>query len=280
MAYETWRMLRRDKVALGGAATVLIVVLLTVAAPWLAPYDPLDIVDSANRLAPLGSPAHPLGTDFLGRDVLSRILWGGQVSLPTGVIPVALATFLGTTLGMVAGFFGGKLDNLVMRVLDVLFAFPSLLLAIAIVSALGPGLLNAMLAITVVGTPQYARLVRSSVLSLRRQEFVIAAQAMGAPYTRTLLRHVLPNTLAPIPVYATLDTGRTVIFAAGLSFLGLGVQPPTPEWGAMLAEGRSVLSVAPHIATVPGMAIFLVTLSLNVFGDGLRDALDPRLRQA
>ncbi|MBI2888212.1 MAG: ABC transporter permease [Chloroflexi bacterium] len=280
LAYEAWRMLRRDRVAVGGACVVLIVATLVILAPIIAPYDPVAIIDSSNRLAPIGSPGHPLGTDFLGRDVLSRILWGGRVSLPTGIFPVLLAGLVGTSLGLTAGFFSVRLDNIIMRVLDVIFAFPSLLLAIAIVSALGPGLFNALLAITIVQIPQYARLVRSSVLSLKEQEYVIAARAMGASSLRTVLLHVLPNTLAPILVYGTLETGRTVIFAAGLSFLGLGVEPPTPEWGAMLAEGRSVLSLAPHIATVPGLAIFVVTLSLNLLGDGLRDALDPRLRQA
>ncbi len=266
--------------ALVGGVVVAISLLIVYLAPVIAPYNPVAIIDSANRLAPIGSPGHPLGTDYLGRDLLSRMLWGGQVSLLTGIIPVLISGVLGTALGIVAGFFGERLDNLIMRVLDVVFAFPSLLLAIAIVSALGPGLLNALLAITIVQVPQYARLVRSSVLSLKEREFITAARAMGARNSRMLVMHVLPNALAPILVYGTLAVGRTVIFAAGLSFLGLGVEPPTPEWGAMLAEGRSVLSNAPHVSTVPGLAIFIVTLCFNLLGEGLRDALDPRLRQA
>lgn len=280
LVHEAWRGLKRDKMALGGGLVVSATLGIVFLAPFLAPYDPVDIVDSANRLAPFGSLGHPLGTDLLGRDILSRMLWGGQVSLPTGIIPVLIAGIAGTFLGVIAGYFGQRLDDILMRVLDIIFAFPSLLLAIAIVSALGPGLLNALLAITVVQVPQYARLIRSTALSLRDQEFVTAAKAMGASHIRVIFRHILPNTMAPVLVYGTLATGRTVIFAAGLSFLGLGVEPPTPEWGAMLADGRTVLSLAPHVSTIPGLAIFIVTLSFNVLGDGLRDALDPRLRQA
>jgi peptide/nickel transport system permease protein len=244
-------------------------------APLLAPYAP-DAVDAANRLAPIGAPGHWLGTDDLGRDIWSRLLWGGQVSLVVGLLPVALALAAGTTLGAVAGYARGRLDGVIMRCLDILLAFPAYLLAIAIVSSLGAGLNNAILAIALVLLAAFARLVRGSVLSVREREFIHAARLSGAHDARIVWRHVLPNVMSPVIVFATLEAGRTIIFAAGLSFLGLGAQPPTPEWGSMLAQGRGLLNIAPHVASLPGVAILLVSLGLNLFGDGLRDALDPR----
>ena len=206
------------------------------------------------------------------------MIWGGQISLVVGIVPVLCAALIGITIGMLSGFYGGRLDNVLMRCLDVIFAFPAILLALAIVATLGPSIWNAMLAITIVAVPPFARLIRSAVLSLKEQAFVDAARALGAGDGRIIFRHILPNSVSTVVVYGTLEVGKTVVFAAGLSFLGLGVQLPTPEWGSMLAEGRQVLAVAPHVSTVPGVLIFLVTLGLNVVGDALRDALDPRLR--
>jgi peptide/nickel transport system permease protein len=269
------RRLLRDGAAVSGLVLVGIVIILTLLAPVLAPYDP-DAVDAANRLAPIGSAAHWLGTDDLGRDLTSRLLWGGRVSLVVGLLPVAIALVCGVTLGALAGYARGRADGAIMRCLDVLLAFPAYLLAIAIVAALGAGLSNAILAIAIVSIASFARLVRGSVLSIREREFIQAARLAGARDLRIVWRHVLPNVLSPVIVFGTLEAGRTIIFAAGLSFLGLGAQPPTAEWGAMLAQGRGLLNVAPHVASLPGMAILLVSLGLNLFGDGLRDALDPR----
>lgn len=271
----TRRRLRRDPV-LGVALGVIVVVAAAAAlAPLLAPYDPTR-VDPHVRLAPLGAPGHWLGTDHLGRDVLSRVIWGGRVSLVVGIVPVILSAVAGTAVGLVAGYYGGILDHIMTRSLDVLFAFPAILLALAIVSALGPSIYNAMLAITIVAVPSFARLVRSSVLAVRARSFVEAAASLGASRRRIIARHILPNTVSPVIVYGTFETGKTIVFAAALSFLGLGVQPPTAEWGAMLSQGRTVLATAWHVATVPGLVIFLVSLSFNVLGDGLRDVLDPR----
>ena len=267
--------LLRDRVALGGVGILVIIAVVCAVAPMIAPYDP-DAVDAVNRLAPLGASGHVLGTDDLGRDILSRLMWGGRVSLVVGLLPVAIAVMVGVLLGAIAGYTRGPLDGLIMRCLDVLLAFPAYLLAIAIVSALGVGLGNAILAIAVVSSASFARLVRGSVLSLREREFIYAARLAGARDLHIVWRHILPNALSPVIVFATLEAGRTIIFAAGLSFLGLGAQPPTAEWGAMLAQGRGILNIAPHVASVPGVAILLVSLGLNVLGDGLRDALDPR----
>lgn len=277
LAALLWARLRGDPVALTAAVMLLAFSVVVMAAPLTAPRDPLR-QDSSIRLSPPLTPGYPLGADGLGRDILSRMIWGGRVSLVVGVVPVLLAAATGVAIGLLGGFYGGRLDNLLMRGLDVVFAFPAILLALAIVATLGPSISNAVLAITVVGVPSFARLIRASVLSLKQQAFVEAARTVGAGHGRIVLRHILPNSVPTIVVYGTLEIGKTVVFAASLSFLGLGVQPPTPEWGAMLADGRQVLAVAPHVCTVPGLAIFLITLGFNVLGDTLRDALDPRLR--
>ena len=264
-----------DGGAIGGLLIVGAITLLSILAPLLAPYDP-DAVDATIRLAPIGASGHVLGTDDLGRDILSRLLWGGRVSLVVGLAPVALALLFGVTLGAISGYARGVLDGIIMRCLDVLLAFPAYLLAIAIVSSLGAGLSNAIMAIALVSSASFARLVRGSVLSVREREYVHAARVVGAGDSRIIWAHVLPNVLSPVIVFATLEAGRTIIFAAGLSFLGLGAQPPTAEWGAMLAQGRGLLNIAPHVASLPGVAILLVSLGLNLFGDALRDATDPR----
>ncbi len=275
---RVWTRFTRNSLAV--AAGVGIVALLVVVS--LVPLLPLanpNAIDTAHRLAPpMSMPGRPLGTDGFGRDVLSRLTWGGRVSLVIGVASALLALAMGVTLGLVSGYGSGRIDQLVMRSMDVVMAFPFILLAIAVVAALGPGLWNAMLAIAVVGVPQYARLARGSVLSVRATEYVEAARALGAREWHVMRRHILPNIAAPVIVMLSLDVGAKIIATASLSFLGLGAQPPTADWGSMLAEGRNFLAVAPHVATLPGFLIFGVALACNLVGDGMRDALDPRLR--
>lgn len=267
----------RDKIgALGGVVFVLIV-LATLAAPWVAPHDP-DKISLSHRFAGVGSAGYPLGGDAFGRDLLSRIVWGGRASLMVGLAATLIATSVGITLGAISGYFGGRLDTLIMRATEILLAFPYILLAIVIVGALGPGLFNAMLAVAISGIPFYIRLMRGMVLSLRQQQYVEAAKAIGATHTRILRRAILPSILPYVIVSFSINVGWLILEAAGLSFLGLGAQPPTSEWGAMLAEARDYVTVAPHAAIVPGLAIFVVVISLNLLGDALRDALDVRLR--
>jgi peptide/nickel transport system permease protein len=276
--WDALRRLRRDYMALAGIAFLLLVALVSILAPVLAPRDPIE-TNLSQRLAPIGAPGYPLGADDLGRDILSRLIWGGRISLLIGFSAVMVAMLLGIVVGLVTGYFGRWVDTVFMRLIDILMAFPAILLAITIVASLGPGLRNAMLAVAVVGIPYYARIVRGSVLLLREQEFVQAARVVGASDSRIIFRHILPNTLAPLIVAATLDVGWMIMAAAGLSFLGLGAQPPTAEWGVMLSTGRQFIRNAPHLSILPGLAIFLVVLALNFLGDGLRDALDPRLRE-
>jgi peptide/nickel transport system permease protein len=271
------RRLRRDYVAVAATLFLALVTLISILAPMLAPRDPIE-TNLSQRLVPIGTPGYPLGADELGRDILSRLIWGGRISLLVGFSAVMVAMTLGVIIGLLAGYFGRWVDSLIMRFIDILLAFPAILLAITIVASLGPGLRNAMLAVAIVGIPYYARIVRGNVLSLREQEFAQAARVIGASDARIIFRHILPNTLAPLIVAATLDVGWMIMAAAGLSFLGLGAQPPTAEWGVMLSTGRQFIRNAPHLSILPGSAIFLVVLALNFLGDGLRDALDPRLR--
>jgi len=261
-------------------AIALIVILAACAllAPVLAPYDPLA-QDLAVRLKP-PSPEHWLGSDSLGRDIASRILYGARISLLVGVVVVASAGVFGTFIGLVAGYAGGLADEALMRLTEVFLAFPALILAMAIAGALGPSLTNAIIAIAAVTWAVYARLVRGQILSLRQREFVEAARAMGASRRRIVLRHLLPNTLAPLMVQASFDMGSSIIAAAGLSFIGFGAQPPTPEWGVMISEGRNFISTQPWLSLFPWVAIRLALGSFNLLGDGLRDAFDPRLSRA
>jgi peptide/nickel transport system permease protein len=259
-------------------ALIALFAACALLAPVLAPYDPL-VQDLGSRLRPPSSE-HWLGTDSLGRDIASRILYGARISLIIGVVVVTAAGLVGTAIGLVAGYAGGLVDELLMRLTEVFLAFPALILAMAIAGALGPSLTNAIIAIAAVTWAVYARLVRGQILSLRRREFVEAARAMGASSTRIVVRHLLPNALAPLMIQASFDLGSSIIAAAGLSFIGFGAQPPTPEWGVMISEGRNYISTQPWLSLFPGLAILLAVGSFNLLGDGLRDAFDPRLSRA
>jgi peptide/nickel transport system permease protein len=259
-----------------GLAITLLFLLLAVFAPVVAPYDPFD-QDFANALSPPAWP-HAFGTDEYGRDMLSRVCFGTRTALAAVVVAVGLALVVGSAMGLVAGFFGGRLDDLIMRLVDVLLAFPYLLLALIIVAALGPGLTNSMIALGIVHTPRYARLMRGQVVAVRNADYVSAALSVGANWPRIMLRHVLPNSFSPILVMATLQSGSVVVETAGLSFLGLGAQPPSPDWGALLADGQNYFLSSWWIATFPGLAIFLVVLGFNLLGDALREHYDPRRR--
>jgi peptide/nickel transport system permease protein len=253
-----------------------VLALLALLGPTLAPFDPTEQV--LDRMLESPGRTHWLGTDDLGRDILSRVLYGARVSLGVGVLAVALSLGPGVVLGLVSGYHAGWLDSVIMRVMDGLLAFPSIVLALAITAALGPSLQNAMIAIGVIGIPGFARLVRGQVLALRSQEFVEAARALGAGDRRIVVRHIVPGTVAVVVIHASLRLAFAVLTEAGLSFLGLGAQPPTPSWGAMLNTGREYLEMAPWLSLAPGASIFLTTLSFNFLGDAVRDALDPRLR--
>lgn len=259
-----------------GLAIVVVFLFLCVAAPLVAPHDPYA-QDLMSALAP-PSWAHPLGTDQYGRDVASRVLYGARYALFAIVVGDGLALALGTAMGLSAGYLGGAVDAVIMRITDVLLAFPYLLLALIIVAALGPSLLHSLIAIGIVYTPQYARLVRGQVLSVRQSDYVRAARALGASARRIVLRHVAPNSLSPVLIMATLQAGSVVVETAGLSFLGLGAQPPSPDWGALLADGQNYFLTAWWIATFPGLAIFVAVLGFNLLGDALRREFDPRAR--
>lgn len=274
MLNEIWRQFRKQRLALLGGGILVVLLLTALLAPVLAPRDPLA-QDLYIRLQP-PSTSHWLGTDDFGRDIFSRVVYGSRISLRIGLIAISLALTGGTLLGLIAGYRGGFADMLIMRLMDLMLAFPSILLAIAIVAVTGPGIENAILAVSIVLVPQFARLVRSSVLTVREATYVEAARALGATEMRLLFYSILPNCTAPLIVQATLGLGTAILDAAGLSFLGLGAQPPVPEWGAMLSGGRELLLRAPWVMTFPGLAIFTVVLGLNLFGDGLRDALDPK----
>jgi ABC-type dipeptide/oligopeptide/nickel transport system permease subunit len=269
------RTLLRNRSAKVGMVIVSLAILTAIFAPLIAPYDPLK----ANLREMLQTPSlrHLLGTDELGRDILSRIIYGSRISLTLGVVSVGIGLMGGLPLGAVGAYYGGLADLIIMRFIDILLAFPAILLAIVVVSILGPGLYNAMIAVGISQLPFYARLIRSVVLSIKETEFVEAARALGAADSWILFRHIVPNAIGPIIVQATLNVASAILSAAALGFLGLGAQPPTPEWGTMLSKGRVYLRVAPHVTTFPGLAILLTVLGFNLLGDGLRDALDPRM---
>ncbi len=276
MADDTLKRLLRSPSARVGLGIVVLLVLVGILAPLLTPFDPSH-QDLRMVLRP-PTWSHPLGTDQLGRDILTRLLFGARLTLVIGAFAVAVGMALGVPLGVVSGFFRGATDMVVQRIIDLMLSFTSFLLALALVSLLGVGLVNVIVAVGVSTVPRFARLVRGSVLAIRETVYVEASQALGVPVRRILWRHVLPNAMAPVIIQATLTMGATILTAAGLGFLGLGVQPPTAEWGAMLGEGRNYIFSSPYVTTFPGLAIFLAVIGFNLLGDGLRDALDPQLR--
>ncbi|HEX7221201.1 MAG TPA: ABC transporter permease [Burkholderiales bacterium] len=271
---RVWKRLLRRTGALVGLAVVVFFLLMAMLAPWLAPHDPLGTSWSAVRAAP--SAAHWFGADELGRDVLSRIIWGARASILAGVVSVSISLALGVPIGMLAGYVGRWVDALISRITDAMLACPFLILAIALAAFLGPSLTNAMIAIGISATPIFIRLTRAQVLAAKSEDYVEAARALGNPHLRIALRHILPNIVAPLIVQATLAIAAAVIAEASLSFLGLGQQPPAPSWGSMLNTARNYVDQAPWMAIWPGVSIFLLVLSFNLLGDGLRDALDPR----
>lgn len=283
---DTLRRLARHRSAQVGSVILGFLICVAILAPWIAPFEPRTVLRDVKRRSPpcihlLGCPAnqpeHFFGIDSNNRDLLSRIIFGSRLSLQIGVATVTFAIVIGAALGAIAGYAGGWLDTVIMRTMDVLLAFPSLLLSIAIVAVLGPGLINALLAIGIVSIPVYARIVRASVLQVKEQDFVSASRALGMSSSGILMAHVLPNALTPLIVQGTLGIASAILDAAALSFLGLGAPPPTPEWGLMLGEERNSVFNAPHLVFLPGIAIMLTVLAFNLLGDGLRDALDPRL---
>lgn len=267
----------KNKAALAGFLIIMFFVLIAIFADSISPYSPYEQTLS-DRLQP-PSKNHLFGTDDLGRDILSRIIYGARISLAIGLISVALALGVGASAGLVSAYYGGIIDTLLMRLFDIMLAFPTILLAIAIMAALGPDLKNAMIAVGIVNIPTFARIVRASALVIKEQEYVMAAYALGQSNFKIIFRHILPNIVGPITVQATLSYGGSILSAAGLGFLGMGAQPPTPEWGAMLSQARSFIISAPWTVTFPGIAILLSVLGFNILGDGLRDFLDPRLRK-
>ncbi len=273
-----WRRLRRRPVAALSALVLAGLVVVAAAAPVLAPHDPYALIPASVLRPP--SPRFPFGTDDLGRDILSRVIYGTRISLEIGLVTVTIALGAGTTIGLVAGYYGGPVDALLMASMEVLLAFPQILLALAVVAMLGPSLANAMIAVGISGVPVYARTARGVTLSVLTTDYIQAARALGASDGRILVRHVVPNILAPIVVLATAGMGISLLVAAGLSYLGLGAQPPLPEWGAMLSAARAYLRSAWWMATFPGLGIMVMVLCLNLLGDWLRDLLDPRLRTA
>ena len=270
------RGLLKNSGAVIGLVILTLLIVAAILAPVLAPFDPIAINPPARLQPP--SREHLLGTDPFGRDLFTRVLYGARISLPVGIIAVVISGTAGIALGLISGYYGRVLDGVIMRLIDIMLAFPGIMLALIVVAVLGPNLQNVMIAVGIGGIPRYTRLVRGSVLAARELVYVEAARVVGASDKRILVLHILPNVLAPVVVLSTISVGTAILAAAGLSFLGLGAQPPTPEWGSMLADGRQFLSSDPWVTSAPGIAIMLTVLSVNLFGDGLRDVLDPRLR--
>lgn len=281
---EFWHYFSMNRGAVIGLAVVVVFVVLALLAPWVAPFAPEQQFRGFDKLPPAwttgGDPRFFLGTDEVGRDILSRLIHGARYSLSIGLVVVTIAATVGVILGLLAGYFRGWVDVVIMRVMDIILAFPSLLLALVLVAILGPGLLNAMLAIALVLQPHFARLVRASVMAEKNREYVTSAKMVGAGHFRLMTVTILPNCLGPLIVQATLSFSNAILDAAALGFLGMGAQPPTPEWGTMLARGREFISSAPWIVTFPGLAILITVLAINLVGDGLRDALDPKLKRS
>lgn len=274
---DIWRRLKKNNLAMVGLVIIVILVLTAIFADYIAPYE----YQTMGVGAPFAGPnlKNIFGCDEFGRDIFSRLVYGSRISLRIGAISVSVAMIIGVTIGSIASYFGGKVDTIIMRFIDVIQAIPDTLLAIAIMASLGPGLANLMIAVGIAAIPSYARIVRASVLSIKGNEFVEAARAAGSGHGRIIFKHILPNCLAPIIVQATLGVAYAILNAAGLSFIGLGLEPPTPEWGAMLSGSRQYIRDYPHMTLFPGLVIVITIFALNVLGDGLRDALDPKLKQ-
>jgi peptide/nickel transport system permease protein len=268
--------LKKNKVAMFGFFLIVILILISLFSPYIMPYDYTQM-DMKNMYAK-PSFAHPFGCDELGRDIFSRLLYGSRASLSMGILATMLSTVIGITIGSVVGYYGGKIDNTIMRFLDILQAIPGMLLAIAISAALGTGFVNTILALSIGSIPMTVRLLRGSILTVRNQEYIEAAEKINCSKFRIITSHILPNSLAPLIVSVTMGIGNTILAAASLSYIGLGVQPPTPEWGAMLTAGKAVITRYPHLCIFPGLCIMVVVLAFNMLGDGLRDALDPKLK--
>ncbi|WP_322061116.1 nickel transporter permease [Paraburkholderia sp. J63] len=275
LAYRRWRRFSGNPLSVFGLSILVVLVIVAVIGPWIAPHDPLQQVLS-DRLLPPGSASHWLGTDQLGRDILSRIIYGSRLTLSIAILVVVVVVPIGLMIGTTAGFFGGWVDNVLMRVTDIALAFPKIVLALAFAAALGPGVFNAVIAISITAWPAYARLARAETLRLVQADFIHVARLQGASNLRILLRYIVPLCSSSVIVRATLDMAGIILTVAGLGFLGLGAQPPSPEWGFMVASGRNVLLDAWWVATIPGFAILLVSLAFNLLGDGLRDVFDPR----
>ena len=275
---EFWRKFKRQRVALVAGAFVVLLVVVAIAAPWITPFDAENYFDY-EKLNARPSATHWFGVDALGRDIYSRILMGARISLAAGFLSVAVGAFIGTILGLIAGYNEGWWDRIIMRIADVLFAFPGILLAIGIVAILGGGMTNVVVAVAVFSIPTFARLVRGNTLALKHLTFIEAARSLGASDRTIIFRHIFPGTIAAVVVYFSLRIGTSIITAASLSFLGMGAQPPTPEWGAMLDAARADMLTAPHEAIFPALAIFVTVLAFNLLGDGLRDALDPKIER-
>ena len=276
---EIWRRMRRNRLAMFGLVIVSILIIVAVFANQIADYNTVAIKQNVVERLQGPSAEHWAGTDEFGRDIFARLVHGARISLLVGVVAVCIALVTGGILGAIAGYFGGTVDNVIMRIMDIFLSIPILLLAIMIVAALGSSMLNLMIAIGLASMPTFARIVRASVLSVKDQEFVEAARAIGAKNNHIILRHIMPNCLSPIIVQATLRVATAILSTASLSFISLGIQSPAPEWGAMLASGRAYIRDAPHIVIIPGLLIMITILSLNLLGDGLRDALDPKLKR-
>lgn len=276
MTIITMRRLKKNKTAMAGLVILVLMLLIAVFAPIIAPYDYTE----TDLFATFGTPSlkHPFGTDELGRDILSRLMIGAQYSLRIGFISVLASSVIGIALGAICGYFGGKVDSIIMRLMDVFQALPALVMAIAICAVLGPGVNNCIISIAVSGVPGYVRMARASVLNIRKMEYLEAATAINCSTPTIIIKHILPNALAPLIVQMTMGVANSILSASSLSFIGLGVQPPTPEWGAMLSAGRNYIRNYPHMVLFPGITIMLCILSLNMLGDGLRDALDPKLK--
>ena len=272
-----FQMIRRDKLAVLAILVIISFYLIAFLAPWISPYDP-HLIDTSNRLQ-LPSSSHLLGTDSMGRDVFSRLLWGSKPSLTIGFLVVCITTMIGVPLGSIAGYLGGKIDEVIMRITDIFMAFPGLTLAVIFSFLLGRGLFSTFLALSIVGWPRTARVVRSSVLKEKEMEYILAARALGKNDVQILLQEILPNSLDPVIVLSTMSLGTTIIGAAGLSFIGVGIQPPTPDWGFMMFRGLRFLLIQPFITLTPGLMVILAVLAFNTLGDALRDAIDPRLRR-